>query len=355
MSAATESVGAFEKVGECLYRYRPTGTYYARVDVNGKEHRRSLRTDDRATAKRKMGDLRRELGRTDPSAGRHTLASLCDRYLATVGSQSPKTLKRKRYIAACVKRDWPGGADVAAGKVLPSQVAAWLNRYAFGVASYNLFLEFIRAVFSMAEGDKIVADSPVARIKTKPRKKPIRPTPTVEEFRALVASIRGQQFHDQADDSGDFIEFLGLAGLGQAEAGALVWGDVDWLNERIITFRQKTSRGFMVPLFPQLRPLLERIRADRGGAPLPSEPVFRIKDAKIAMAKNCARLGLPPYTQRSLRRMFITRALEKGVDVKVIAEWQGHRDGGKLILDTYSHVRPVHSARMALLMSEGDQ
>ena len=49
--------------------------------------------------------------------------------------------------------------------------------------------------------------------------------------------------------------------------------------------------------------------------------------------------------------MFITRAIERGVDVKVIAEWQGHRDGGKLILDTYSHVRPEHSQRMARLMS----
>ena len=49
--------------------------------------------------------------------------------------------------------------------------------------------------------------------------------------------------------------------------------------------------------------------------------------------------------------MFVTRAIEKGVDVKVIAEWQGHKDGGKLILQTYSHVNPVHSNRMALLMS----
>jgi hypothetical protein len=34
----------------------------------------------------------------------------------------------------------------------------------------------------------------------------------------------------------------------------------------------------------------------------------------------------------------------------VIAEWQGHKDGGKLILDTYSHVNPVHSRRMAQRM-----
>jgi site-specific recombinase XerD len=49
--------------------------------------------------------------------------------------------------------------------------------------------------------------------------------------------------------------------------------------------------------------------------------------------------------------MFITRAIERGVDVKVIAEWQGHKDGGKLILDTYSHVNPTHSQRMAQLMT----
>jgi site-specific recombinase XerD len=50
--------------------------------------------------------------------------------------------------------------------------------------------------------------------------------------------------------------------------------------------------------------------------------------------------------------MFITRAIEKGVDIKVISEWQGHRDGGKLILDTYSHVNRAHSNRLAKLMTE---
>lgn len=52
--------------------------------------------------------------------------------------------------------------------------------------------------------------------------------------------------------------------------------------------------------------------------------------------------------------MFITRAIERSVDVKVIAEWQGHKDGGKLILDTYSHVNRVHSRRMAALMTTGE-
>jgi integrase len=82
--------------------------------------------------------------------------------------------------------------------------------------------------------------------------------------------------------------------------------------------------------------------------------VFKIDNAKKAIAAACKRLKLPAFSHRSFRRMFITRAIERGVDVKVIAQWQGHKDGGKLILDTYSHVNPAHSQRMAQLMADGE-
>ena len=41
------------------------------------------------------------------------------------------------------------------------------------------------------------------------------------------------------------------------------------------------------------------------------------------------------------------RCPHMGTDVKVIASWQGHQDGGKLILDTYSHVRNVYAEETA--------
>jgi hypothetical protein len=59
----------FDKVGECLYRYRPSGGYYARVKVGGKEIRRSLRTTDRAVVKSNLAELKNELGQVDLSAG----------------------------------------------------------------------------------------------------------------------------------------------------------------------------------------------------------------------------------------------------------------------------------------------
>ena len=122
---------------------------------------------------------------------------------------------------------------------------------------------------------------------------------------------------------------------------------MDFDAGRLITFRHKTSTGFAIPIYPQLRPLLEKLCENKSNG----DPIFKVRDAKKALAGACRRLGLPPFNQRSLRRMFITRAIQLRVDVKTISEWQGHRDGGKLILDTYSHVRPEHSQRMAQLMS----
>jgi integrase len=205
-------------------------------------------------------------------------------------------------------------------------------------------------MFAMAEADGMIARSPVFGMKQRRREKPIRLTPTLEEFRAIVTSIRAQKYSDTAQESADFIEFLGLAGLGQAEASALTWADVNLQRAQILTFRQKTRTGFAVPIFPQLRPLLEK-RLARAGNPSPESKVFALLDAKKALTGACARLKLPNYSSRALRRMFITTAIERGVDVKVIAQWQGHQDGGKLILDTYSHVRPAHSERMAALMT----
>lgn len=127
--------------------------------------------------------------------------------------------------------------------------------------------------------------------------------------------MRAQSFNADAQDSADFLEFLGSAGLGQAEAASLTRSDIDFDSGYIITFRHKTSTGFAIPICPQVRPLLERLCENKSNG----DPVFKIRDAKKALAGACRRLGFPAFSQRSLRRMFITRAIERGVDVKVIA------------------------------------
>jgi len=352
MKTLERNENPFQKVGECLYRYLPTGGYYARLRVNGKEVRHSLRTTDRANAKRELARFKDAQRQIDRSKGKMTLAELCDRYLKTIRGQKRKTFAGKELVIRRMKADWPTGRLTQVAKIKPSDVDIWLARYRLGASARNVHVSCAREVFEMAVRDKVIAksDSPTAHLTWTTRPNPIRKTPSFEEFKQIVQSIRDQKFSDTAEESADFVEFLGLAGLGTAEAAALTWGEIDWQRKTITTFRHKTATGFSVPIYPQVRPLLERRFAVANGAP--DENVFSVKDAKKAIASACKRLKLPAYTHRSFRRMFITRAIERGVDVKVIAEWQGHRDGGQLILSTYSHVRPVHSQRMAQLMTE---
>ena len=336
----------------CLYRYNPNGQYFARVRFGGKLHRKKLGTDDYQLARRKLADFRRDLGRTDGRASNTSFGTALDKYARTFGGLSPSSQKDKRAVIGKLKATWFGIDTLPLRTIKPSDVSAWLSRHCGnkGASYHNSVLTVIRDAFDLAVKDRIIADSPAAHLKYRRRAAPIRLTPTFEQFKQIVANVRAQTQNREAEQSADFIDFIGLAGLGQAEARALTRADVDLDAGRIITYRHKTRQGFVIPVFPQVRALVEKLCSGKAH----HERLFKHDDAAKALSNACKRLGLPPFTHRALRRMFIVRAIERGVDVKVIAEWQGHRDGGKLILNTYSHVRRPHSERMAALMTDGE-
>jgi hypothetical protein len=65
MRTLQSSTGAFQKVGECLYRYS-NGVYYARIRVEGKEIKRSLETTDPVLARRKLAQFKDKERKIDP-------------------------------------------------------------------------------------------------------------------------------------------------------------------------------------------------------------------------------------------------------------------------------------------------
>ena len=338
-----------KRVAPCLYKYQSSGVYFAHVRAQGKLHRKSLQTNDRKLADRRLVDFRRRISRIDSALGKITLAEMSDLYLQTIEHRSESTKKGRRGIIARLKKTFHGADALPLGEIKPSQLEAWLAKQAgrLSASHYNTFVTTLRDIFSLAVRDRYIADSPCVDLKYRKREKAIRLTPSFEEFNAIVADIREQPFNADAKDSGNFVEFIGLAGVGQAEASSITAKDVNFKTGQLHLFRHKTRQAFTIPIYPQVRPLLKRLCKGLK----PDDKVFPISSAKKAIAGACSRLGLPHYTHRSFRRMHITRAIERGVDVKVIAEWQGHRDGGKLILDTYSHVNRAHSQRMAALMT----
>jgi len=90
----TESV--WKKIGPCLYRYAPSGVYYALIKFRGKQIRRTLDTQDLALARRKVRELPRDLELTDPERALRTLEPQAERFLPTL-SGTASTLKKARW------------------------------------------------------------------------------------------------------------------------------------------------------------------------------------------------------------------------------------------------------------------
>src|ERR1051325_1912693 len=100
----------FYRVGECLYRWSHTGTYYYKGQIGERQFLRSLHTDDLIEAKREFTKLRHELGYLDPAAAHTaTLTILCDLYRPRFAHLSDHTRDIKERILKRIRDEWPTG------------------------------------------------------------------------------------------------------------------------------------------------------------------------------------------------------------------------------------------------------
>lgn len=326
----------------CLYRHETSGVYYAIKKLRGRRKEHTLGTTDRQSAERKLKEWVANMDRIDPETEKMTLGELVDKFSLAHQGKAARTRATNDSIVKTFKRTWRHGLGMRVSDIKPSHLNEWLALHEGRLmnTSYNRYAALLKQLFEIAVADRIIASSPHERVKTpwKRPQTPLRHVPTAEQFRSLVENIRGQKCSGDAENTADFLEFLGLAGLGQAEASALTWGDVDMAKGTISIRRRKTGTLYQIPIYEHLRPLLEKLRQKAGGNQSPTQPVLRIKDGKRALQAACKRLGVPHFSQRNLRQHLIGRLWKAGVDKKLIAKWQGHQDGGTLIMETYTEV-----------------
>jgi integrase len=349
-----EQKGKFSRAGAGLKRHNASGRYYARFVFKGKRVMQALGTDHHPCttlpeAKRLLRDLQSHLERTDVAASKKTLKAIIAEYKAVMPF-SESTKAYKTHYLDQLERAFPAGTKVA--DIKTSQMLNFLSKYeGRAAATKNHIITVCRDLFRYAIADRVIATSPIEGIKYKRSKTTVkRLIPSWGEFEAIVQSVRTVVFSDTGKQSADLIEFMGKAGLGQGECAGLRWQDINFQTGKLAIVRKKTGQEFSVPIFDTVRPLLERMNSERVD-PKPTDRVFTVKDPKKGLDAACKRLNLPRYSARAFRRMFITRCLELGIDAQTIAAWQGHRDGGQLILKVYARVSEEHTRRMASLMT----
>ncbi len=344
--------GTWAKLGYVapnLYRNPNSGMYYARKKVDGRAQLHCLETADRKTADNKLADWLSVARKVNPSVSRSTLDELLKRFEETRAACGDSTKTAEQGFANSLRDYFDCQRRVSS--IIGSELKAFVNKLAvkkhYSANTFNRVCLFVKQLFDVAKNDGMTAQSTYElsgiRYKDVDRRPP--EIPTLEQFEAILAEVRSTKKNRKAMASADLLEFEGRAGLGQAEASELTWAKVNFQRAEMQIVRVKTGKYFTVPIYPKLRPLLERLhrealeRADAEGVETElKSPVFIIESARKALTNACERLKFPEFTQRNLRQMFIVEAYRAGVDVKTIAKWQGHQDGGKLIMDTYTEV-----------------
>ena len=345
----------FKRVSENLYKVIETGGYYALVKRGGKQIRRSLKTNDKALAKRRLSELKEKASklRTGKEHASITFEKYSERWIkAKEASLKSKTIRRMKD---CLKGIKPYLGTIAIRNITYQDCERWLiaRGKELKASAYRQERQLMIGVLKAAERDGMILDNPAKLLPNRKLPRIEIQIPTHEQFRSLI-----KQMH-LADSRGIhgayLVELLACSGMRLNEAVNLLWDDINFdrgcFNVTGGEYGTKNHEIRTVPLFPAMRELLERIRSGR--AEIDSDHVTLIKGARTLMASAAKKAGIPRFTHHSMRHYFCSNAIEAGIDFKVIAGWLGHKDGGILVAKTYGHLRDAHSFEMAKRMTQG--
>ncbi len=173
---------------------------------------------------------------------------------------------------------------------------------------------------------------------------------SIATYRRYLALHRANKllFSGTSAHEADLACGLAFTGGRLNEVNQLTWKNIKF-GENLIhiggTKSDSAERDAL--MIPQARALFERLRAARPDEPL-TERVFKVRECQNTLTRGCAEVGVQRMTHHDFRHYFITACLETtDAHPRVIAEWVGHKDGGKLILDTYGHVRRDYARKIA--------
>ncbi len=191
----------------------------------------------------------------------------------------------------------------------------------------DIIFKALAALFRMALEDGLIERSPLENLKRAKRSEPDRAQPTWQQAQQIETEV-GRH----APETKIIVGLMRSFGVGQAEIRFLHGEDVDEERSIIHFRRKKTGKSFDVPIFPYARPLVAKLKAE--GRLQIGKPVVEWRNPRKCLASACERLGLPRFEPRALRRAFIIYCLQQGIDPRLVAKWQGHKDA-KLIFSVY--------------------
>lgn len=303
--------------------YQRSGIFYARITVNGCEHRRSLKTGDRKEAARRLSQW---LAGVSPYKGtiRHTFAEAVELWL-DAGQWKPKTLKGYAKLLTVISAHF---ADHYWDQVDKAALLGFMDarrKAGSGTATINRYLTVISGIADHVRELPGWPDiNPVRLLPRKPRKEKRRPyvRPPVADVEAYFARMWGT--------FGDLCRFALLTGARMDEIATLKREDALGGKAQLWETKHKFR---VITLSPEAQAIVARQPAHKSGFLFvtrnggPYKRVTEMWREVVGRAQKMAQKEGRSLTRmrfHDLRHEFAIRYLESGGALYTLKDHLGH-------------------------------
>jgi integrase len=227
------------------------------------------------------------------------------------------------------------------------QFKVHLSGSGVSTATINKYCQVIRAFYYKAiEWGRFTGPNPAAKTRMFREDHDLRPL-SDEDFEKVLKSARAISAKPASDIQKIFYDLVVLCantGIRRSEALTLKWRNVDTDS---LMIRGKGNKTRLVPLNKDAREAILR-------QPRTSEYVFEAQSRaqSHALTRTYARVSLVlgrPFRLHDIRHRFATALLERGADLKTVAEILGHSASQTTLL--YLHSTPDKKRRAVDLLT----
>lgn len=311
--------------------YRRGGIWWGRIQVNRREHRRSLRTRSRAEARKRLdawlAEVEHERWHGQP---RYTWIEAVTRYMAEVAPSSLKPSAVKRYQVS-LRQLSPFLAPLRLADIKRRTVAEVITaRKKSGAtnATIRRDLTAMSRVLAACVEWGWIDENPARtfdRSMLRERRDPIQP-PEDADVAAAVGKAHGML--------ADMIRFLDLTGCRQEEAAGLEWRQLDLDRGELQLVRTKTGRPRRIGLSQEARALVAALPRSlvgryvfwHGTGSRYANVASRFRSIILGLEKAAQKDGTPfrRFRCHDLRHRYAIRELQNGRDIYELSRHLGH-------------------------------